>query len=107
MFPSTIATLEQRSSVNSGQPNLPVMQLDFNQAMRDFIIMFPDLEEGVIEMVLRSNNGAVDVTIDQLLAMSVDNEKLQRRQTRPKESLGDSEFSQDEVEIKIYCIFFF
>lgn len=34
--------------------------------------MFPDLEEDVIEAVLRANNGAVDATIDQLLTMNVD-----------------------------------
>ncbi|RWS30150.1 CUE domain-containing protein 1-like protein [Leptotrombidium deliense] len=40
--------------------------------------MFPEMDEDVIEAVLRSNNGAVDATIDQLLLMSVDseNEKL-------------------------------
>lgn len=49
-------------------------QLEFTQAMTDFKIMFPDMEVDVIEAVLRSNNGAVDTTIDQLLAMSADNE---------------------------------
>jgi len=49
-------------------------QLEFTQAMADFKIMFPDMEVDVIEAVLRSNNGAVDTTIDQLLAMSADNE---------------------------------
>ena len=34
--------------------------------------MFPTLDEEVIEAVLRSNNGAVDATIDQLLTMTVD-----------------------------------
>jgi hypothetical protein len=63
-------------------------QLEFTQAMTDFKIMFPDMEVpltrqvpvtsllqvDVIEAVLRSNSGAVDTTIDQLLAMSADNE---------------------------------
>lgn len=49
-------------------------QLEFTQAMTDFKIMFPDMEVDVIEAVLRSNNGAVDTTIDQLLAMSADND---------------------------------
>jgi len=49
-------------------------QLEFTQAMTDFKIMFPDMEVDVIEAVLRSNNGAVDTTIDQLLSMSADNE---------------------------------
>lgn len=50
------------------------MQLEFEEAMSDFKTMFPDMEKEVIEAVLRSNQGAVDATIDQLLAMSVDNQ---------------------------------
>lgn len=34
--------------------------------------MFPSMDYEVIECVLRSNNGAVDATIDQLLQMSID-----------------------------------
>lgn len=48
------------------------MQLEFLQAMSDFKTMFPEMEGDVIEAVLRANQGAVDATIDQLLAMSVD-----------------------------------
>lgn len=40
--------------------------------MEDFKIMFPSMDYEVIECVLRSNNGAVDATIDQLLQMSID-----------------------------------
>ncbi|CAH1801840.1 unnamed protein product [Owenia fusiformis] len=47
-------------------------QLEFNQAMHDFRAMFPNMDEEVIEAVLRANNGAVDETIDQLLTMNVD-----------------------------------
>jgi len=47
-------------------------QLEFTQAMEDFKTMFPDMEVEVIEAVLRSNNGAVDETIDQLLTMTAD-----------------------------------
>ncbi|XP_033118925.1 CUE domain-containing protein 1-like isoform X2 [Anneissia japonica] len=47
-------------------------QLEFNQAMRDFKTMFPEMDMDVIEAVLRSNNGAVDATIDQLLSMQSD-----------------------------------
>ena len=50
------------------------MQLEFEEAMSDFKTMFPDMEKEVIEAVLRANQGAVDATIDQLLAMSVDNQ---------------------------------
>ena len=49
-------------------------QLDFSQAMTDFKIMFPNMDVDVIEAVLRSNSGAVDATIDQLLTMTADNE---------------------------------
>ncbi|XP_012251477.1 CUE domain-containing protein 1 [Athalia rosae] len=48
--------------------------LEFYQAMADFKNMFPQMDDDVIEAVLRSNQGAVDTTIDQLLAMSTDNE---------------------------------
>lgn len=50
------------------------LQLEFAQAMSDFTTMFPDMERDVIEAVLRANQGVVDATIDQLLAMSVDNQ---------------------------------
>ncbi|XP_039292346.1 CUE domain-containing protein 1 [Nilaparvata lugens] len=49
-------------------------QLEFHQAMADFKTMFPAMDDDVIEAVLRSNQGAVDATIDQLLAMTTDNE---------------------------------
>ncbi|XP_066588880.1 CUE domain-containing protein 1-like [Prorops nasuta] len=48
--------------------------LEFYQAMADFKNMFPQMDDDVIEVVLRSNQGAVDTTIDQLLTMSTDNE---------------------------------
>lgn len=54
------------------------MQLEFAQAMSDFKTMFPNMDRDVIEAVLRANMGAVDATIDQLLAMSVDNQVLCR-----------------------------
>lgn len=50
------------------------MQLEFSQAMSDFKTMFPNMDRDVIEAVLRANAGAVDATIDQLLAMSTDNQ---------------------------------
>ncbi|GFY45904.1 CUE domain-containing protein 1 [Trichonephila inaurata madagascariensis] len=56
-----------------------VTQLEFHQAMTDFKTMFPDMDEDVIEVVLRANNGAVDSTIDQLLAMQTDNENERLR----------------------------
>lgn len=57
----------------------PVTQLEFHQAMTDFKTMFPEMDEDVIEVVLRANNGAVDATIDQLLSMSTDNENERLR----------------------------
>ncbi|XP_051963490.1 CUE domain-containing protein 1b [Xyrauchen texanus] len=58
--------------LNNSRPNRQVRRLEFNQAMEDFKIMFPTMDYEVIECVLRSNNGAVDATIDQLLQMSID-----------------------------------
>lgn len=56
------------------------MQLEFAQAMADFKNMFPEMDRDVIEAVLRANQGAVDATIDQLLAMSTDNQNEKLRQ---------------------------
>ena len=66
-----MTTLSQRSGVT---------QLEFHQAMNDFKTMFPEMDEDVIEVVLRANNGAVDATIDQLLAMNLDSENERLRQ---------------------------
>lgn len=63
-----------------------VTQLEFTQAMNDFKTMFPEMEPDVIECVLRSNNGAVDSTIDQLLQMSMDAEKEKVRVESPPQS---------------------
>lgn len=70
--------LEQAARHPHGH-NPGVTQLEFTQAMADFRTMFPDMEPGVIEAVLRANGGAVDATIDQLLQMSVDVEREKRR----------------------------
>ncbi|XP_043218540.1 CUE domain-containing protein 1-like isoform X3 [Amphibalanus amphitrite] len=45
-------------------------QLNFQNAMQDFKSMFPGMDADVIEAVLRSNDGLVDVTVDQLISMS-------------------------------------
>ncbi|XP_052472235.1 CUE domain-containing protein 1 isoform X2 [Carassius gibelio] len=58
--------------LNNSRTNRQVRRLEFNQAMEDFKTMFPGMDYEVIECVLRSNNGAVDATIDQLLQMSID-----------------------------------
>lgn len=46
--------------------------LDFYESMYHFKKMFPRFESDVIEQILRSNNGSVDKTIDQLLTMTAD-----------------------------------
>jgi CUE domain len=63
-------------------------QLEFHQAMSDFRTMFPDMDPDVIEAVLRANQGAVDATIDQLLAMSTDNENEKLRTELDKRDKG-------------------
>lgn len=81
----TMTSLFRRSSSNGGsrsgsgpgelnnsRPPRQVRRLEFNQAMEDFKTMFPSMDYEVIECVLRSNSGAVDATIDQLLQMSID-----------------------------------
>lgn len=64
---------------------MATLQIDFTEAMSDFKKMFPDMDRDVIEAVLRVNQGAVDATIDQLLAMSTDNqnEKLRNELESP------------------------
>ncbi|XP_034939160.1 CUE domain-containing protein 1 [Chelonus insularis] len=68
--------------------------LEFYQAMADFKNMFPQMDDDVIEAVLRSNQGAVDTTIDQLLAMSTDNENEKIRS-----ELEQSDASPDSPQI--------
>lgn len=43
--------------------------LNFQKAMSDFGVMFPEIDRDVIETVLRANNGVVQTTIDQLLEL--------------------------------------
>ncbi|XP_014482970.1 PREDICTED: CUE domain-containing protein 1 [Dinoponera quadriceps] len=65
--------------------------LEFYQAMADFKNMFPQMDDDVIEAVLRSNQGAVDTTIDQLLTMSTDNENEKiRSELEQKEELPNT-----------------
>lgn len=44
--------------------------LDYREVMSTFKIMFPTLDDEVIEAVLSCNKGDVDLTVDQLLTMS-------------------------------------
>lgn len=71
----------------SGAGNSEVTQLEFHQAMNDFKNMFPEMEEDVIEAVLRANNGVVDATIDQLLQMNNESQKKKAALTHKKENM--------------------
>ncbi|VVC42670.1 UBA-like,Ubiquitin system component Cue [Cinara cedri] len=44
--------------------------IDYTEVIRTFKIMFPTLDDDVIEAVLSCNKGDVDLTVDQLLTMS-------------------------------------
>ncbi|XP_033748103.1 uncharacterized protein LOC117333084 isoform X2 [Pecten maximus] len=72
----------------SRQSSRPTKQLDFYQAMSDFKVMFPMMENDVIEAVLRANDGAVDATIDQLLTMSIDNDGSDSPVTVPSDLIS-------------------
>ncbi|XP_052862267.1 CUE domain-containing protein 1 [Anopheles cruzii] len=72
------------------------MQLEFSQAMSDFKNMFPDMDRDVIEAVLRANQGAVDATIDQLLAMSTDNQNEKLRNELETDGSGPKHSNQGE-----------
>uniref|UniRef100_A0A0V0GC38 Putative ubiquitin-conjugating enzyme n=1 Tax=Triatoma dimidiata TaxID=72491 RepID=A0A0V0GC38_TRIDM len=72
-------------------------QLEFHQAMADFKTMFPAMDDDVIEAVLRSNQGAVDATIDQLLSMSSDNENEKIRNEMELDQMLEREQPDDSV----------
>lgn len=82
--------------------------LDFYKAMSDFQTMFPHIDKDVIEAVLRSNDGVVQTTIDQLLVLSETTEEEATddgtRLPNYNESLNyedDLPPSYDEVENEI------
>lgn len=81
------------------------MQLEFSQAMSDFKVMFPEMDRDVIEAVLRANHGAVDATIDQLLAMSIDNQNESLRnemeKTTPTRKPAEESSRQDPADFVI------
>ncbi|GAU96651.1 hypothetical protein RvY_08069 [Ramazzottius varieornatus] len=58
------------SSSSAGGHVAEQAKLDFDQAMQDFQTMFPDMDRDLIEQILRANNGAVERTIDELLALN-------------------------------------
>lgn len=68
------STTQTTQTPAQASPARATTTLEFAQAMADFTTMFPDVDKEVIEAVLRSNQGVVDATIDQLLTMSMDNQ---------------------------------
>ena len=70
----TMRLSEKNSQKNSESSSSTSHNLDFFQSMYHFKKMFPKFDSEVIETVLRANDGAVDKIVDQLLAMSMDNE---------------------------------
>jgi hypothetical protein len=80
---------ENATSTNNSKKK---KQLDFYKAMYNFKKMFPTLESDAIETVLRSNNGSVDKTIDQLLILSMDNDSCS---TRDNTTTIKSEFTDE------------
>lgn len=70
--------------------------LDFYESMYHFKKMFPKLESDVIETILRANHGQVDKTLDQLLAITVDEElDLVRRDDTDKKTTSDGVINDD------------
>lgn len=68
-------------------------KLDFYQSMYHFKKMFPKFDSDVIETVLRSNQGSVDKTLDQLLTMSIDNEHAMPSNQLSQSCLVSSDFN--------------
>lgn len=82
------------SYMKSGHANVPKSEdkqgknLDFYESMYHFKKMFPKFDIEVIEQILRSNDGSVDKTIDQLLLMASDCESFQDNKTEYKVDLS-------------------
>jgi hypothetical protein len=68
----------QRTSTTSGSSNssaeASTKHLNFYESMYHFKKMFPRIETDVIESVLRTNNGKIDKTIDDLLNLNPESE---------------------------------
>lgn len=81
-------TTGQGSKINlSNESNSS--KLNFYESMYNFKKMFPLLESDVIEVVLRSNDGDVEKTIDQLLTL-VKDEELARQMRQPSVETSNS-----------------
>ena len=76
-----IASTSAEAFLMSNKNNNSSKKLDFYESMYHFRKMFPKFDPDVIETVLRSNQGAVDRTIDQLLTMSSDFETYEPQST--------------------------
>lgn len=66
-------------SSGGGSSREQVRTLEYKQAMSDFCTMFPTLDKNVIECVLRTNNGHVESTIDQLLQLTDEDSNASRK----------------------------
>ncbi|XP_003401783.1 CUE domain-containing protein 1 [Bombus terrestris] len=92
------------SAMEQQQQQQQQTTLEFYQAMADFKNMFPQMDDDVIEAVLRSNQGAVDTTIDQLLTMSTDNENEKIRseleQNEKSPSTSKSQKTESTISLK-------
>ena len=95
-----VSPRSRRSTASNPSQGSGVKPLEFKAAMRDFSTMFPTLDADTIEMVLRSNNGAVDATIDQLLEMcdSLGLNNSNETQSTPQRSAKESPRNQLAVD---------
>ena len=51
------------------------MSITYDKAMTTLLTMFADIDQAVIETVLKSNAGYLEPTVEQLLHMQVQNEE--------------------------------
>lgn len=99
MAAASPASRSSRSSGSRHQSHRPRRVLGFTDAMRDFQSMFPSLGADVIESVLRSNNGSVDATIDQLISMGASSETDDRSLAQmPMDGEGPPGYSPRETQ---------
>ena len=64
------------------------MSITYDKAMTTLLTMFADIDQAVIETVLKSNAGYLEPTVEQLLHMQVQNEE--------KSSLDASDQPQED-----------
>ena len=66
--------------------------------------MFPDMEEDVIEAILRANNGVVDTTIDQLLQINNETQEKKKR-NKAAAAINNEQVMYSFVFIKFFTFF--